>query len=85
LPGLPSVAKFLAVMGEGSIGQRAMLFMGGTPPMNKNLVTMLVDFGIMLLLVALSFGLWYSPWITVLLIGLFLLGGFLFGRHSGID
>ena len=50
--------------------------------MNKKLTTMLVDVGILLLLVALSFGLWCSPWITVGLVALMLLGGFFLGRDT---
>jgi hypothetical protein len=51
--------------------------------MNKNLCAVLVDIGVLLLIVALAFGLWYHPVITVLLVALIPVGGCLFGHHSG--
>ena len=51
--------------------------------MKQTLITMLVDLGILLFLVAVSFGLWFCPWITVLLFDLVLLGGYFFGHDSG--
>jgi hypothetical protein len=50
--------------------------------MKKTATTIFVDLGILLALVAISFGLWYCPWITLLLLALFLLGGCLSGQHS---
>ena len=53
-----------------------------TPPMNKNLFTIMVDLGILLALLAIAFGLWFYPWITLLVIALLMLGGCLTGEHS---
>jgi len=50
--------------------------------MNKNLFTIMVDLGILLALLAIAFGLWFYPWITLLVIALLLLGGCLTGEHS---
>jgi hypothetical protein len=36
---------------------------GNYIPMNPNITTILVDAGVLLFLVAVSFGLWYCPWI----------------------
>jgi uncharacterized membrane protein YesL len=49
--------------------------------MSKNTSTMLVDIGILLALVAISFGIWYFPWITLLVLALILLGGCVIGPH----
>lgn len=46
--------------------------------MNKNTLTMLVDLGTLLGLVALSLGIWYYPWVTLVGLALLLLGGCLF-------
>jgi len=51
--------------------------------MNKNFATMLVDIGILLGLVAISIGIWFYPWTTLVLLILFLLAGFLFSHDSG--
>ena len=50
--------------------------------MNKTVLTIMVDFGILLALVAIVFGLWFHPWITVLALALFFLGGCFIGQHS---
>ena len=50
--------------------------------MKKTVTTMLVDLGILLALVAISFGIWYCPWITLVLLALFLLGGCLVRQDS---
>jgi len=44
---------------------------------------MIVDIGILLVLVAISLGIWFYPWITLLLMALILVGGCIFGRDSG--
>jgi hypothetical protein len=49
--------------------------------LSKNTSTLLVDIGILLALVAISFGIWFYPWITLLLLALLLLGGCLTGQH----
>jgi len=51
--------------------------------MSNNSKTTMIDFGILLALVAVSFGLWYYPWVTLLVLALILLGGCLFGHDSG--
>jgi len=51
--------------------------------MSKNVTTMIVDIGILLVLVAISLGIWFYPWITLLLMALILVGGCIFGRDSG--
>jgi len=50
--------------------------------MSKNTSTMLVDIGILLALVAISFGMWFYPWITLIALALLLLGGCFTGQHS---
>lgn len=50
---------------------------GETLPRNKNVTTMLLDIGA---LVAISFGIWFYPWFTLLLLALLLLGGCLSGK-----
>lgn len=50
--------------------------------MNKNVTTILVDVGTLLALVAISFGIWFHPWITLLLLALLLLGGCLSGKDK---
>lgn len=45
--------------------------------MNKNMTTTCVDLGILLALVAISIGIWFYPWITLIVLGLVLLCGFL--------
>jgi len=49
--------------------------------MNHTITTTLVDLGILLALAALALGIWFCPWITVLVIALMMLGGLLFGQH----
>ena len=51
--------------------------------MNKTTTTILVDIGVLLALVAISFGIWYYPWITLIALALLLIGGCLFGQESG--
>lgn len=51
--------------------------------MNKNITTMIVDIGILLVLVAIAFGIWFCPWITVFLLAIVVLGGCFFGHDSG--
>ena len=51
--------------------------------MSKNVTTMIVDIGILLVLVAISLGIWFYPWITLLLMALILVGGCIFGHDSG--
>ena len=51
--------------------------------MSKNVTTMIVDIGILLVLMAISLGIWFYPWITLLLMALILVGGCIFGRDSG--
>jgi len=41
---------------------------------------MLLDIGALLALVAISFGIWFYPWFTLLLLALLLLGGCLSGK-----
>jgi len=50
--------------------------------MKKTATTMMVDLGILLALIAISFGLWYYPWITLIVLALFLLGGCLSRQKS---
>ena len=49
----------------------------------KNATTVLVDFGVLLALVAISFGIWFYPWVTLLVLALLLVCGCLTGEHSG--
>jgi hypothetical protein len=51
--------------------------------MSKNTSTLFVDIGILLALVAIAFGLWNYPWITLLALALLLLGGCIFGHDPG--
>jgi hypothetical protein len=51
--------------------------------MNKNVTTMIVDLSILLVLVAISLGIWFHPWITLVLVALVLTGGCVFGHESG--
>ena len=51
--------------------------------MKKPATTMFVDLSILLVLVAISFGIWYYPWITLIALALVLLGGCLSGQKSG--
>ena len=44
---------------------------------------MMVDLSILLALVAISFGIWYYPWITLIALALFLLGGCLVRQKPG--
>jgi hypothetical protein len=50
--------------------------------MKKTLTTMIVDISILLALVAISIGIWYYPWLTLLAMVLLLFGGWFFGRES---
>jgi hypothetical protein len=50
--------------------------------MNKNVTTIIVDLGVLLVLVAISFGIWFYPWITALVLVLLLIGGCLCGQDS---
>ena len=43
---------------------------------------MLVDVGVLLALTAISLGIWFYPWITLLLLALLLPGGYLFGKDK---
>ena len=43
---------------------------------------MLVDIGVMLALVVIAFGIWYYPWLTLLVLALFVLGGCLAGHDT---
>ena len=43
---------------------------------------MIVDLGILTALVAISFGLWYYPWITLIVLVLVLVGGCLSRQKS---
>lgn len=45
--------------------------------MNKNLNTTFFDLAILLALAAISLGIWFYPWLTVAVLGLVMLGGFL--------
>ena len=47
--------------------------------MNKTIAIILTDLGVLLALVAFSMGIWYYPWITLVVLALLLLGGCLFG------
>ena len=49
--------------------------------MNKKFTIALVDAGILLVLLALSFGIWFYPWSTLLILAPLLLGGTLFGQR----
>lgn len=51
--------------------------------MKRTATTILVDLGVLLALVAISFGIWFFPWATILLLALILLGGCVTGHHSG--
>lgn len=44
---------------------------------------MLTDLGILLALVAISLGIWYYLWITLIALAALLLGGCLSGQKSG--
>ena len=59
------------------------MYTGGSPPMKKTATTMMVDLSILLALVAISFGLWYYPWITLIVLALLLLGGCLSRQNPG--
>jgi len=48
--------------------------------MKKAATTVLVDVGVLLALVGLAFGLWHFPWLTLLVLALLLLGGWMGGR-----
>jgi hypothetical protein len=50
--------------------------------MSKNTSTLLVDLGILAVLVAIAFGLWYFPWATLLVLALTLAGGCFAGKHG---
>ena len=50
--------------------------------MSKNTSTIMIDLGILLALVAISFGIWFYPWVTLLVLALLLLGGSLTGKDS---
>jgi hypothetical protein len=50
--------------------------------MNKNVTTIVVDLGTLLALVAISFGIWFYPWITLLLLTLLLVAGCLSGKDK---
>jgi hypothetical protein len=43
----------------------------------------IIDVGILLGLLAVTFGLWFYPWLALVLVALFLLGCWLSGRESG--
>lgn len=49
--------------------------------MNKPVITMIVDIGILLVLVAISLGIWFYPWITLMLLAAGLCAG-CFARHN---
>lgn len=49
-------------------------------PMKTIYKTMFVDIGVLAVLVLLSVGFWYSPWATVALLAMLVLGGFILGR-----
>jgi hypothetical protein len=49
----------------------------------KTATTVAVDLGVLLALVAISFGIWFYPWGTLLLLALILIGGYLFGENAG--
>jgi len=51
--------------------------------MKKSSTTILVDLGVVMALVAIAFGIWFCPWVTLLVLALFLLGGCLTGQKSG--
>ncbi len=53
--------------------------------MNENEKTMLVDAGILLSMLAISFGIWFYPWITMVALALLLLGGYLSGKSPGTN
>ena len=50
--------------------------------MKRTTTTMIVDLGILTALVAISFGIWYYPWITLIALALVLLGGCLSSQKS---
>ncbi len=51
--------------------------------MNKNVPTIIVDLSVLLALDAISFGIWFYPWITALVPVLLLIDGCLAGQNSG--
>ena len=51
--------------------------------MKENVTTVIVDAGVLLVLLAISFGIWFYPWITLVLLALVLVGGCVFGQDSG--
>ena len=59
----------------------AILQMEKAPYMNKNVTTIIVDIGVLMVLLAISFGIWFYPWITLVLLALVLIG--VFGQDSG--
>jgi hypothetical protein len=56
--------------------------MGGISPVNKPLLTMIVDIGILAVLVAISLGIWFYPWITVAVLAVAVCVGCFTTRHT---
>jgi len=51
--------------------------------MTNHVSTMFTDIGILLALVAISLGIWFYPWVTLILLALLLVVGFLTHQGSG--
>ena len=50
--------------------------------MNKNVTTMLMDLGVLAALTAISLGIWFYPWLTLLALVLLASGGCLFDKKE---